>query len=577
MLKAIANSCNAGFLATDSRGRITFINSTGERLLHSKKSEIIDRYVTEILPISGPLVFRSIETGKPQISQHIISDGSYLLVNIDPLEESGEKTGVVCSLLGVPQLDQTVQELGPFDLINRQLQAIFESSSDGIWVCDSTGIIININQSALDNNGIKAEDVISKHVSCLQNLGLGENHVTPKVLSTKKRASAMPYVKATNRHLLCTGTPVFDENGQLILVVVNERDLTELNEIRKELQQSRMLTEKVKDELTELKMLELSDDKIIAESKSMRDALKMVIKLAHLDTSNVLILGETGTGKGLLAKFIYQSDKRKNKPFMQINCAALPENLIEAELFGYEKGAFTGAGDQGKAGLIELAEGGTLFLDEIGDLPYNLQAKLLKYLDDCNVQRLGSTQPRKIECNVISATNQDLVGLVAEGKFRRDLFYRLNSFTVHIAPLRKRKDDILPLVQYYLKKYNDRFGVNRVIGAAGFNKLRSYPFPGNVRELSNIIKHAVAMSEEAVLDNTIIAGLESDRYDSADRTYKAYGAYGGRNLNDEIMAVEKKIIKDAIQEAKTVREVASILGISHPTAFRKMKKHGLSF
>jgi transcriptional regulator with PAS, ATPase and Fis domain len=265
------------------------------------------------------------------------------------------------------------------------------------------------------------------------------------------------------------------------MVVVNERDMTQLNAIREELEESRMVTEKYQEELAELSLLELKNQEIIASNAKMRQVLRVGLKLAHLEASNILILGESGTGKGLLAKFIHKNGKRQHSPFVQINCAALPENLLEAELFGYERGAFTGAREQGKIGLFELAHGGTLFLDEIGDLPFSVQAKLLKYLDDQEIMRLGSLKPRKIDCTVIAATNRDLEELTRSNQFRQDLFYRLNTFTVRIPPLRERPEDVFELVNYLLREYNRTYRLKRRISPETLKVLQAYPFPGNVR------------------------------------------------------------------------------------------------
>jgi transcriptional regulator with PAS, ATPase and Fis domain len=240
----------------------------------------------------------------------------------------------------------------------------------------------------------------------------------------------------------------------------------------------------------------------------MLQVLHVAAKLAKVGASHILITGESGTGKGFLAKFIHKKSAHASQPFVQINCAAVPENLLEAELFGYEKGAFTGAGDKGKAGLIELAHGGTLFLDEIGDMPMRLQVKLLKYLDDHEVMRLGSVKARKIDCVIVSATNQNLDELAEQKRFRQDLFFRLNNFQIHIPPLRERTEDIFELVQFYIHKYNKEYKRRKRVSAQGIETMQSYPFPGNVRELKSICKQAVLMSEETLLDRYFAENLQ---------------------------------------------------------------------
>ena len=268
-----------------------------------------------------------------------------------------------------------------------------------------------------------------------------------------------------------------------------------------------MVTEKYKQEITELSMLELKKNDICAESEEMRQVIKVAFKIAKIGVSYILILGETGTGKNLMAKFLHKNSQRMNKPFVQINCAALPETLLEAELFGYEKGAFTGAKDEGKIGLFELAHEGTIFLDEIGELPFSVQAKLLKYLDDNEVMRLGGVKPKKVDCMVISATNRDLESLTKKDKFREDLLYRLNTFTIQIPPLKERPEDIFELTKHYLQVYNKEFKQEKRISADVMQVLQSYPFTGNVRELKNIIKKAVVLSDEANLDDVFLKSL----------------------------------------------------------------------
>jgi TyrR family helix-turn-helix protein len=380
-------------------------------------------------------------------------------------------------------------------------------------------------------------------------------------------------LKRTGKILLVTGTPVFDEAGVISMVVVNERDMTQLNAIREELEESRMVTEKYQEELAELSLLELKNQEIIAGSAKMRQVLRVGLKLAHLEASNIFILGESGTGKGLLAKFIHKNSKRQHNPFVQINCAALPENLLEAELFGYERGAFTGAREQGKIGLFELAHGGTLFLDEIGDLPFSVQAKLLKYLDDQEIMRLGSLKPRKIDCTIIAATNRDLEELTRGNQFRQDLFYRLNTFTILIPPLRERPEDVFELVNYLLRKYNRTYRLKRRISPEALKALQSYPFPGNVRELMNILKTAVLMGERDVVDDVIISGLGA----AVEKPATPIAALmTGASLTDEISSVEKQILEKALAQFKTTRELARQLGISQPTVVRKLKKYALS-
>jgi PAS domain S-box-containing protein len=460
--------------------------------------------------------------------------------------------------------------LTPEKILNAQLNAIFQSSSDGILVCDGKGDILKMNGASEKLNGMKAKDVIGKNVAHFVASGVFDRSVTMEVLETKRQVSIMQYIKKTNKHLLVTGTPSFDEKGNIFLVVVNERDMTQLNAMKGQLEQSRMVAERFKDELVQLSMQELEGQEIIAESEPMRRVLSMALRLARFDASNILILGESGTGKGVVAKFIHKTGKRSQKPFVQINCAALPETLLEAELFGYEKGAFTGARQEGKLGLFELAHEGTLFLDEIGDLPFSVQAKLLKYLDDQEVMRLGSVKPKKVDCTVIAATNRDLDTLTKEGRFRKDLFFRLNTLTLHIPPLKERREDILPLMNLFLVRHNKQYGQKKRISPRGFEALQSWLYPGNVRELDNIIKKAVLISDKELLDDFIGGALGNSIYNGAHQEHRSPRR---KRLQDEVLALEAELLKGALEVCKSTREMAWYLGVSQPTVVRKLKKH----
>jgi PAS domain S-box-containing protein len=572
-LDHIFNSTSSGIIATDADGHIVYINRQAANIIGLREEDIINAHILDYLPMTGRLVIKCLETGNSQLGQHVSGMKIRLVVDVTAIQENGRISGTVSNFQKMQQFEHSAQKLESYKNLNKQLEAIFASSSDGIWVCDGKGKIININKASEKLNGVQAKNIIDKNIKEIVKKGFIDRSVTLEVLETKRQVSLLQHIKITQKLLLVTGTPVFDKDGNIFLVVVNERDMTQLNAIRHKLEQNRMVTEKFKDELAELRMLELKEQKIVAESEEMQQVLRLSFKIAKMKASNILILGESGTGKGLLAKFIHKSSERKKKPFIQINCAALPESLLEAELFGYEKGAFTGASALGKAGLFELAHKGTLFLDEIGDLPFSVQAKLLKYLDDHEIMRLGAVKSKKVDCIIIAATNRDLEIHAKRDKFRQDLFYRLNTFTIQIPPLRERQDDIFELVSYFIKKYNKEYRQKRLISAKAMEELRSFQFPGNVRELKNIIKMAVVTSEKDVLDESIINNLKraADHSIKIDKVSKA-----AMSITEEVLAYEKQILKSASKHCKSTREMAKYLRISQPTVVRKMKKHGLS-
>ncbi len=561
--KEILDSSGIGMLAVNHSGVVVYVNEAASSLLGYIPDERADAArISDILPEAWPVVEECIRKGTDRRDLRFMRGNVGLAVRVTLIGPCDAPRGAVCCIR-----TSSGGEVESFKALNTQLNAIFESSSDGIWVCDGAGKVLSINTASEKLNGVSARNMVGRQISEIMMEGWFDRSVTLEVLETFRQVSIVQHIRKTGKVLLVTGTPVLDEKGTISMVVVNERDITKLNLIREQLEQSRMVTEKYRDELAGLSVLELEKQEIIAENEEMRKVVMAALKLAQLGASNILLLGESGTGKGLLAKFIHKNGRRSSKPFIQINCAALPETLLEAELFGYEKGAFTGARAGGKAGLFELAHEGTLFLDEIGDLPLSLQAKLLKYLDDFEVMRLGSLKGIKVDCSVVAATNQDLEKLTKEGGFRRDLLYRLNTFTIRIPPLRERAEDIFELTHHFLHKYNRAYNMKKRISQQALELLQSHAFPGNVRELKSIIKRAVFLSDKDTLDESLMetSGTRRERVESGPNR---------AGLSEAVNDAERETLEQAVSLCRTTRELARYLGVSQPTAVRKLKKYG---
>lgn len=565
---------NHGVIATDKQGRIVFINKRAKEILQFGRKKIVGVHLSRLLPMTAELIADCLKSGNSQLGSQIIGERLSLMVNTNAIRDRQKVVGAVCNFLTMAEFESSARNLESFDVLDKQFKTVFESSSDGLWICDSRGKVVNINRASEKLGGLKREDIIGKKVSDIIKNGLYSNYVTDEVIQTKRPVSQLQYIKNTNKTVLCTGIPFFDRHGKVSLVVINERDITQLEAIKKQLEETRKEREKYKDELAELSMLELKDQKIVAESEQMQQIMRTALKLAHMEVTDILLLGKSGTGKGLLAKFIHNSGKRKKKPFIQINCAALPENLLEAELFGYEKGAFSGASEHGKPGLFALANEGTLFLDEIGDLSLSVQAKLLKYLDDHEIMRLGGTRSSVIDCIVMAATNQNLEALVEQKKFRPDLFYRLNIITMKLPPLRERPEDIFELANHFLNYYNKRYKQKKKLNPLALSLLQLYSFPGNVRELKNLIKKAVIMSEGKDIDNLLLSSIGNEVFEEWSQITRANKKI--HNLTDVLAALEKEMLKTAMRQCRTTREMAHFLNISQPSVIRKLKKHKLS-
>ena len=469
---------------------------------------------------------------------------------------------------------------------NQKLATILNGSSEGIWVCDSQGVLISQNRASEKIWEVQSEQIIGKTVEDLMAHGIMDTAIISTVLQTRKPASKVLTINRIKKELLIISTPVFDEihPEKIKMIIVNERDLTQQNIMRKALEQARIESSSLKDELTELNLRELKKQQIVAVSKEMKEILATALKLARLDVSNILVLGESGTGKGLLAKFIHNNGVRQKKAFIQINCAALPETLLEAELFGYEKGAFTGASDKGKAGLFELAKGGTLFLDEIGELSLKVQAKLLKCLEEKEIMHLGGIKPIPIDCTVIAATNNDLEKQVALGKFRQDLFYRLNVFTLTIPPLRQRPEDIIELISLFLKKYNEQYDIQRKFSTDELERLQHHPFPGNVRELKNTIKRAVVLGGSDTPSRHTVGSDDQKRVNRASVssgrkrpiTDDVVNPFSQKSLSCRVDEFERGLLLEALDRCKSTRELAVFFQTSQTSIVRRLKKHELT-
>ena len=572
----VLESMNYGIIVTDAKGRIQWINRQVRDILKPSGLLSLGDPVSRHLPMTGKLVERCMESGEPQLGKHLHGQHVDIVIHVTCIKVNGEITGAVCTLDKVELSGESANQLDAYKRLSRQLTAIVDNSSDGIWVCDGNGTVITVNKASERLNGIQAEEVIGQNVSIMEEKGIVDRNVTPEVIKTGRKISALQYIKRTKKYVLMTSTPVFDENGNISLVVSNGRDMTRLNAINEELEQTRMKAQKLEDRLAEIDMLQLRDHEIVAENDKMVQVLRIAFKLAKMDASNILILGESGAGKGMLAKFIHKNSNRSKKAFIQINCAALPETLLEAELFGYERGAFTGASQQGKVGLLELAQEGVLFLDEIGDMPVSVQAKLLKYLDDHMVMRVGGTQARQIDCLIIAATNHDLKTKVKEKSFRADLFYRLNSFIINIPPLRERPEDILKLADTFLKKYNKEFKLNRRLSYRTLEFLQSHSFEGNVRELQNLIRRLVVMGEADTPQTALHTGHGDPVSFSIGLPATGDNSEPAHGLAEQLETVEREILQQAFTRFPSTRQIAGHLRVSQPTIVRKLKKYGLT-
>ncbi|WP_207260309.1 sigma 54-interacting transcriptional regulator [Desulfovibrio sp. Huiquan2017] len=564
---SILNHLDISALAADSTGLIAYATPKAERIFGFEPGRMHGLPLSEVLSdafINDETDMDENENEK-KAARLTLPDGSMNSVSHSPIVSNGATVGSLLTFHPDPSPEQ-VERTRTYRTLAEHMEAVFNASSDGIWLTDGRGVVLSINAASESLNSISADEVVGKPVADLVENGVIDRSATMEVIRKRRRVSVLQQVTRTGRQLIVTGTPTFDGDGNIRMVVLNERDITDLNELRTTLAQTRKAKEKAEAELTGMSLMELKKSHVVAESPAMRKAMATAQKLAQFETSEILLMGDSGTGKGLLAKFIHDTSPRRGKPFIQVNCATLPETLFEAELFGYEKGAFTGASEQGKSGLFELASGGTFFLDEVGEIPLDMQAKLLNCLDDHMYYPLGASKPKRMNCIIIAATNRDLETQVRKQAFRRDLLYRLNTFTVRIPPLRKRPEDVFELINHYLRQFNAAFRTAKRIGPAGMKLLQSHPFPGNVRELIGIIKKAVVICEDDLLDDYL-----RDIFEQTEDAVLENGT-----LPEEVARLERRMLRQAMEACSNTREMAGFLGVSQPTVVRKMHRYKLN-
>ena len=448
---------------------------------------------------------------------------------------------------------------------------------DGIYITDGQGKTLYVNAAYTRITGIRPEEVVGKYVDELVVSGIYLNAVTPEVIKHKKQVNSMGESLRNGTKMLITGSPVLDAEGNVKKVVIIDREITDLLQMKSDLEASQkqikaVEKDKIKSalEVEHLRKMHLNKN-LIGNSLETQQVIRSIQQVAGLDVT-VLITGETGAGKEVVANEIYLQSARKNDPFIKVNCAAIPANLLEAELFGYARGAFTGATSTGKTGLFELADKGTIMLDEIGDMPLELQSKLLRVIQHKEITRVGGAKPVKLDVRILSSTNCDLKELVKQGRFREDLYYRLNVFPIHIPPLRSRHQDIEPLARHFLEIYNLKYTKNTVIEPLGFEMLRQYSWPGNIRELQNIIERLVIVSEH----NGTISNEQIGNLLNIHPSYMTELVVEEMGLKEIVNNIEKKTIEKALALCGSTRKAAKVLKVDQSTIVKKAKRLGIS-
>ncbi len=480
-----------------------------------------------------------------------------------PVIEDGKVVGIVTFSDLIRHFTSEVKDLKNVKLMMEQLDAVFEASYDYLFVTDADGKVTRVNQAYYRITGIKPEEVIGKTMYELVAQGFYDRSCSVEVIETLKPVTFIQKIK-TGRTVLVTGNPVFDRKGNLVSVITNGRDITELNELKHAVEHEKSLNLHYKNELSRVK----GWASFVVAAPVMVELMEKISHLAQFDSS-VLITGESGVGKEIIAHQIHLQSPRSEKPYIRINCAAIPENLLESELFGYAEGAFTGARKGGKAGMFELANGGTLLLDEIADLPFSMQAKLLRVIQENEVTRIGSTKTTKIDVRIITSTNRDINEMVKDNQFREDLYYRLNVVPIRVPALRERREEIPALVSHFLNKYNSQYKLNKRMDPVLIDKLVKYDWPGNVRELGNVIERAIVTNPDNLIKEIVLESNDciSNSILEIDTSEK---------LRDIVQRIEKFYIETFFDKYGSTRKAAEALGISQSTFCRKAAMYNIN-
>ena len=459
-----------------------------------------------------------------------------------------------------------------------QIIPILNVITDAVFIDDADGVCQWCNDACEEMYNIEYDEIVGRHVEDLEKSGIFTPSVTRRVLEEKREITII-HENRFGRRLLTTGSPVFVPmtSGEWVaagegrysrtiaFVLTTSRDITQISTVQEQ-------PDTPGSALLKAGNLDVPEDVgssfIVSESEAMHNVMALTKKLASVNTT-VLITGESGVGKGLIARQLHEEGVRWKKPFVTVNCGAIPDNLIESELFGYVAGAFTGSRADGKQGLFEAAQDGTIFLDEISELPLNLQVKLLQVIQERQITPVGGTRPIPVDVRIISATNRNLEELVKAGRFREDLYYRLNVVPINVPALRERPADIIPLIQMNIARCNRELGETKSISPVALSILLKYPWPGNIRELQNIIERLViTTSHNVITEDDIFIFIKEAAEDNQIN-------YADTSLAAALERAEKEILSRALENYKSTRAIARVLKVSQPTIVRKLNKYGL--
>ncbi|KIL44608.1 sigma 54-interacting transcriptional regulator [Jeotgalibacillus soli] len=548
-------SLSFGILLVNYKGRILYTNDYFEKMLNLSAKQIKEKMIQHIIPKSN--IIKVIKEGNADITTY----GNSQYANLIEFPIKLSKLGIIIKFPN-DFLQSFIVKSPAMSNLKKEIESIMNLTGELVTITESDGLILRVSSNCERIMGLKEHEFVGKSAFQLEKKGVINFSSTRKVIDTKQPIR-LEQVTQSGRKLLVDGHPIFNEDGTLSKVVNISKDVTEVDDLKNKLEEVKNTLRYYQQELN--KVQKKAKD-IVVKSKAMEKVYDLVNRVADFDAT-IFIQGETGVGKEVLARTIHQLSSRKNAPFIKVNCGAIPESLMESEFFGYSKGTFTGGSKEGKKGLVVAANKGMLFLDEIGELPLNLQAKLLQVLQEKEFTPLGNTTPVKVDVRFITATNRDLEEMVREGTFREDLYYRLFVIPITIPPLAERKQDIPFLVEHFVDFYNEKYKTAKSIDKDVVQLFMDHEWKGNVRELQNTIERLIlTVPNEQIqikhLPEKMIRNTEAPTT---------------LNLKDAMNHFEKKIILQTLKESKTMKEVSEKLGVDLSTISRKIKKYEIDF
>ena len=564
LLVQVCNTVKTGVVVIDSQGKVAAINDIAARLFWEGTENPVGLPARDLK--GDPHLMEAMCSGMPNPGHFLTVDEIIYLVTSFNYRRHKEKSFFIFMIQDTTRLGQDFEgRFGQFFSVMQSIQQVIDCFDEGVMIVGPDLIPIAVNRAWVKITGLPPSNVLGILID--DSMGhMLNSHSASRVALESKQSYYMVQTTEAGKKLEVTATPVLD-GDDVSLVVCTLKPLSHFESIDKKFFSPYLSSQDP--EADKLQMIKdfFKQEGVITESNKMMDIIHVVVRVSPYP-SYVLLSGESGTGKEMLARLIHRCSPRTDYPFVPINCAAIPDSLIESEFFGYESGAFTGANIKGKPGLFEVADRGTLFLDEVGDFPLSLQGKLLRVLENKEIIRVGGTRLRKTDVRIVTATNQNLQELVRLGKFREDLYYRLKVIEIKVPPLRERPEDIIPLAIFFIDRFNSLYNQIKRFSMEVLDIFVQYQWPGNVRELRNVVEQLVLITQgQEILPQHLPDEIMQDDIHSLVEEF----ADNSADFKRRVKLFEQYILKKALQNHKTAEEAADALGIDRSTLFRKLK------